>query len=147
VVKVPTLDDPSVVDTLCDKISEGNGVNAASKIVGINESTVYRRMARDAEFASRIARAREAQQDAECEKTVEMADAATAEDWQVVRMRIWARQWRASKLAPKKYGDKTKVEHSGHVGVDLSKVTDGDLTQLERIVAGATIVSGNTERD
>ena len=35
-----------------------------------------------------------------------MADAATPEDWQVVKLRIWARRWRASKLAPKVYGER-----------------------------------------
>ena len=38
-----------------------------------------------------------------------MADMATPDDWQVVKLRIWARQWRASKLAPKKYGDKLEL--------------------------------------
>ena len=42
------------------------------------------------------------------DQCVRMADEATPEDWQVVKMRIWARQWRASKLAPKKYGDKVE---------------------------------------
>ena len=38
-----------------------------------------------------------------------MADAATEADYNVVKLRIWARQWRASKLAPKKYGDRSDV--------------------------------------
>lgn len=78
-----------------------------------SETEIYRRMAIDAEFASVIGRAREAQQDAEVERIVAMADDATPENWQVVKMRIWARQWRAGKLAPKKYGDKATVTHEG----------------------------------
>lgn len=36
----------------------------------------------------------------------------TPENWQVVKLRIWARQWRAAKLAPKVYGDKVEVAGS-----------------------------------
>ena len=53
------------------------------------------------EGAPDIARAREAQQHALVDQTVAMADAATVENWQLVRLQIQARQWRAGKLAPK----------------------------------------------
>ena len=55
-----SLDDEDNVEFLCEEIASGKGVNEAAKTVGINESTVYRRMAKDAAFASRIMRAREA---------------------------------------------------------------------------------------
>ncbi|MDA3877747.1 MAG: hypothetical protein PF483_11745 [Halothiobacillus sp.] len=66
-------------------------------------------MASDEKFNAAISTARSAQQESEMDKCIEMADMATQEDWQVVKMRIWARQWRASKLAPKKYGDKIAI--------------------------------------
>ena len=69
-------------------------------------------MASDAAFRATIARAREAQQHAIIDETIEMADAATPEDWQVVKLRIWARQWRAAKLAPRTYGNKVEVAGS-----------------------------------
>lgn len=43
------------------------------------------------------------------DETIEMADAATPQNWQVMQMRIWARQWRAAKLASRTYGDKVEV--------------------------------------
>jgi hypothetical protein len=49
-----------------------------------------------------------------------MADKATAEDWQVVKLRIWARQWRASKLAPKKYGEKIDHNHGGGMTIKMA---------------------------
>jgi hypothetical protein len=88
-------------------------------------SSVYVELARNEEFRNVIAPAREAQQDAEIEKTIDMADDATPEDWQVVKMRIWARQWRASKLAPKKYGDKLDMNHSGAVVVKIGQEYEG----------------------
>lgn len=94
---------------LCDAIASGRSVRDACSVASISEPTVYRMMARDAEFSAAIAAARAAQQDYEADACVNMADDATPEDWQVVKLRIWARQWRASKLAPKKFGDKTTL--------------------------------------
>jgi hypothetical protein len=72
-------------------------------------------MARDASYFAIIARAREAQQQAIIDATVDMADKATAEDWQVVRLRIWARQWQAAKLAPKQFGERMRHEVEAEV--------------------------------
>ena len=80
-------------------------------------------MAKNHEFEQIITKARIAQQDAEIEKCVKMADEAKPEDWQVARLRIWARQWRASKLAPKKYGERKIVQ--GDADADSVKVDVG----------------------
>jgi len=58
------------------------------------------------------------------EKCIELADAATPENWQVKKLPIWARQWRASKLLPKRYGDKLDVDAS-HPG-EIHIVIGGD---------------------
>lgn len=124
----PSTHDPKVVAELCARIAEGNAIGVICRSDDMpSETEIYRRMASDPDFASAIARAREAQQDAEAEKIVQMADEATAEDWQVVKLRIWARQWRAAKLAPKRYGDKqtTTIE-----GGDKPIQTE-DVTPLE----------------
>lgn len=100
------LDDPVVVEEICARLVAGSSVAQVCASDDMPaESTFYVKMAKDESFRSAIARARELQQEAEIDRTIDMADAATPEDWQVVRMRIWARQWRAAKLAPKKYGD------------------------------------------
>lgn len=118
------LDNPAVVERLCDHLASGLSMQKACAEEGMpSKSVVYQRMAADEEFRTRIARAREAQQEAIIDETVEMADTATADDWQVVKLRIWARQWRASKLAPKKYGDKLDVTSGGdRVGRDPNEV-------------------------
>lgn len=104
---------------LCDDIASGLSIREAAKKKGApSEATIYRRMASDKKFAAMMAAAREAQQDAEVEKCVQMADRATPDNWQVVKLRIWARQWRAAKLAPHKYGDKQHIEHSGSIGLE-----------------------------
>jgi hypothetical protein len=97
-------------------------------------SAVYLEMANNEEFRSIIARAREAQQDAAVDTTIDMADDATPGDWQVVRLRIWARQWRASKLAPKKYGDRLQPEDR-----------ESDNTLTIRVIGG--LPQGETKND
>lgn len=103
-------DNPEVVAELCERLCAGEAMHEICADDHMpSTSTVYARMGADEEFRTTIARAREAQQDFEADNIVRMADAATEDDWQVVKMRIWARQWRAAKLAPKRYGDKTLV--------------------------------------
>jgi hypothetical protein len=105
-----------LVESLCANIAGGMSVREACAEPGApSEPTVYRKMSADPEFAAKLSEARAAQQEREADVCVELADGATPEDWQVVKLRIWARQWRAAKLAPKKYGDKQQVEHSGAI--------------------------------
>jgi hypothetical protein len=110
----PSVTDPEAIEKVCDRLIAGMGMREACAPLDCPaECSVYARMAKDAEFAGIIARAREAQQHAIIDQTVDMADAATPEDWQVVKLRIWARQWRASKLAPKVYGERIDANISG----------------------------------
>ena len=99
-------------------------------------------MAKDPVFANEIARAREAQQEFIADDIVEMADKANVDDVNVVRLQIWARQWRAAKLAPKKYGDKVTQEITGANGapiqlearrtINLEAMDDETLQQVEQ---------------
>jgi hypothetical protein len=104
-------------DALCNDIASGMSIKAACEHIGIARHEFYSWQLADEEFSTRIARAREKQQDALVDDMRDIADSATPEDWQVKRLQIWQRQWEASKLAPKKYGDKQQLEHSGGVTV------------------------------
>lgn len=113
----PTLDDEGVIDRLCERLISGQGLAKACEPRDMPTAPeVYARMAKDPEFATVIACAREAQQEAMIDETIDMADKATPEDHQVVKLRIWARQWRAAKLAPKRYGEKVTAELTGANG-------------------------------
>jgi hypothetical protein len=106
----PSPDDPQAVERLCQLLIGGMSMTEACAQEDCPARTaVYAKMAADEVFRATIARAREAQQHAMIDETIEMADAATPENWQVVKLRIWARQWRAAKLAPKVYGEKVEV--------------------------------------
>ena len=81
-----------------------------------SDSAVYRWLENVPAFRDKYARARERQQDFEADHILTIADEAT--DANLARLQIDARKWRASKLAPKKYGDKLDLEHSGAVRVE-----------------------------
>jgi hypothetical protein len=124
-----------VAQRICDELSGGVSIREiAATDWAPSEPTIYRRMASDQEFANRVALARIAQQDFEADKCVTMADAATPEDWQVVKLQIWARQWRAAKLAPKKYGDKVDVTTDGE---SLNLTAEDRAAKLAAIQAAA----------
>jgi hypothetical protein len=131
---------PELTEYLCDEISSGKSIHEIANTHGLpSEPTIYREMARNSEFEKMVSKARAAQQDFEVDSCIRMADEAKAEDFQIVKLRIWARQWRASKLASKKYGD--KIEHTGDKENPIShKIEAGEelaeimtLQQLEKV--------------
>ena len=134
------LDNPDNVETLRSGLVSGLSVEKACAFIpGLNRDEVYLRMARDPAFKAIIAGAREAQQDAIIESLIDMADKATPETVNVVKLQIWARQWVAAKLAPKKYGDKQAIELTGRDGgpiqtavatIDVGRLDDEARAQL-----------------
>ena len=77
-------------------------------------TTVLRWIALDADFASKYARARTAQADTLFDRmeAVEEAVAAGTMDSHAARVVLDSMRWRASKLAPKVYGDRLDVSVS-----------------------------------
>ena len=77
-------------------------------------TTVLRWVALDADFASKYARARTAQADTLFDRmeAVEEAVAAGTMDSHAARVVLDSMRWRASKLAPKVYGDRLDVSVS-----------------------------------
>jgi hypothetical protein len=135
-----------LVKDICDHLSTGKSIIDVGNLPGYPSSdSIYRQMHRDPVFASAIACAREAGQDHEADECVRMADQATAENWQIVKLRIWARQWRAAKLAPKKFGEKIDINHSGEVvnRHDLSALNDDEIGTLEALVRASAAASGD----
>lgn len=136
------LDDPALVQEICDRLASGESMSKIALSPHMPaQSQIYLRMAQDEAFRRNIAAAREAQQEYLVDQTVDMADSATPEDHQVVKLRIWARQWRAGKLAPKKYGERVATEITGANGgpiqtettLTVSNLTDDQLRALASI--------------
>ena len=132
----------AITDRICELIESGKSINSFAGKKGVPSApSIYRHMARDAEFAGMIAIARQAQQEHEMEKCIELADSATPEDWQVKRLQIWARHWRASRMIPKKWGDKITQEITGRDGAPIATqqitLSDDQETALQTLIATA----------
>jgi hypothetical protein len=113
---------PETADELCERIALGESLKticADEHMPG--ERTVHRWLSMDDDaaewvktFRQQYAHAREVQADTFADKIVDEAFSAT--DAAIGRLRMDALKWKASKLAPKKYGDKTTHEHTGEGG-------------------------------
>lgn len=116
-------------DAICERLIEGESLRSICLVDDMpHASTVCRWLAKDADFREQYAHAREAQADTLTDEMLDIADDGT-NDWMerkndegdVVRveyngdavqrskLRIDTRKWYASKLAPKKYGDKVQL--------------------------------------
>lgn len=110
----PTDYCQSTVDAICERIGTGESLRAICRGDDMPAlSTVFRWLSIHKEFSDQYARAREEQAEALADEITDIAD--TEEDVQRARVRIDARKWVAGKLKPKKYGDKTQLEHSGEM--------------------------------
>lgn len=123
----------SIADEICDRIAKGESLRSITSPERDDfmpcESTVRSWLAKGdagdepfAEFLRQYARARDHQADAKFDQAWEIAEKATAENVAVARLQIDTIKWQASKLAPKKYGDKLDVNHGGEVGVSVTYV-------------------------
>lgn len=96
-------------------------------------TTVLRWVAADGQFASKYARARTAQADTLFDRmeAVEEAVSAGTMDSHAARVVLDSMRWRASKLAPKVYGDRldvqvsdTRISISGALAAAQSRLVD-----------------------
>lgn len=133
----PTTYSEDRTAEICARLAQGEplrSICADDAMPGM--ATVFAWLAKYPEFQEQYARAREEQADALADDIVRIADEPPPPDgetgkidsawvsWQ--RNRIDARKWTASKLKPKKYGDKleTKTELSGSL----------ELKEIRRVV-------------
>lgn len=155
----PTAYTDAIAASICMAIAEGMSLRKVCALEGMPDvSTVIRWLADEqrAEFRAQYARAREAQADLLAEQILEIADDGT-NDTQVddegmvrvdhdhiarSRLRVDSRKWLASKLAPKKYGDKLAVGGADDLGpVQVTK----QMTDAERAVRLSRLLSGNPD--
>jgi hypothetical protein len=101
---------------ICERIAEGESlVNICRDPKFPSYSTVLVMLEKHSDFSGRYARARGDQADRFAMEIVDIAD--SCDDPAKARLQIDARKWVASKMLPKKYGDKIDLEHSGEVEV------------------------------
>lgn len=146
----PSKFTQTVADEICERIAQGESLRKICDDKHMPAAkTVDRWLADGGEFCQQYARARERQADHFAEELIEIAD--TESDASKARNRIDARKWAASKLAPKKYGDRQQIDLGGSVDVqhkaDLTKLTNEQLRQLASVAGSLQMGAGEPEGD
>jgi hypothetical protein len=93
-------------------IAEGKTLRAFCRQEGKPAyTTIYAWMKKDADFAERIARARDSGHDSIADECLEIID--TAKDANLGKAQVWTRLQLLAKWNPKKYGDKVDMNLGG----------------------------------
>ena len=109
----PSKYSDEMAEKICEKIANGRSLRSICAEDGMPPmKTIYRWLEANEEFRHQYARARDKQADYFAEEIIEIADSAEAESAAVskAKLQIDARKWAASKIAPKKYGDKQEID-------------------------------------
>ena len=106
-------------NSICEKIASSSiGLHDACKSLGVSSRSFYRWIAEDEDLRHKYAHAREEQADFLADEIVKISNGEGIDDTPFVgrnfidrdRLKVEARKWVASKLKPKKYGDKLETE-------------------------------------
>lgn len=112
-----------VLESVFDRLAAGETLIEICACKGMpSQKTVYRLLEENAELRQKYAQARAKQADTFAEQIV--AESRKAKDAQLGRLRMDALKWAASKIAPKKYGDRVELEHSGEQPAIVVKIGD-----------------------
>ena len=113
----PSIYSDVLAAQLCHRLAEGESLNAICRDAHMpSRKVVHEWVADDRNgFRDKYARAREAQAEYWASEIIEIADSvrkgATSEEIQAARLAVDSRKWVASKLLPRKYGDKVMNIH------------------------------------
>jgi len=108
----PTIYSQELADEICTRLSHGETLRTiiASSPHLPGRTTIYRWNADNESFRNQYTKARAEQADYYAELIVD--ESYSSHDAAIGRLRVDALKWAASKMAPKKYGDKIEVETS-----------------------------------
>lgn len=123
---VAAEDRNALFDRIIADVSIHGNVNQALRDNKCYKDAFYGRINSDPEAKDRYARAKAKGLEAMADDIVAIADQDDL-DPNDKRVRIDTRKWLLSKLAPKQYGDKLDVAHSGELTVNF---TPGDAAVL-----------------
>jgi hypothetical protein len=125
---------PELATTICERIALGESLRTICRADDMPSEATVRSWAVEnvSGFAAQYARARDHQADFYADEIIDIAD--TDEDPQRARLRVDARKWKASKLAPKRYGDRMDVTSGGEPIASYS-----DILRAERLERAGSV--------
>lgn len=150
----PTLYSKAMANKICERIMQGQALGTVASEVKVDTVTIYRWIEKHPEFRNMYAHAREWQADLLADEILAIADEPMTVDVLIggemrpvvsmvavkhARLRIDARKWYVSKLAPKKYGNRLNTTVSrpngGPVQVQV-KMTDSERAEKLEFLLG-----------
>lgn len=141
----------AVADEFCRRIGEGRSERSVCKDPDMPaHATIYKWEHENPEFATQYARARDERATHLAEEALTIGDglgeAPTSEQIQAAKLRVDTRKWFASKLAPKKYGERVQTDSNvsvtGDLTMRLSAMSDDELARILADAAGSGPGSG-----
>lgn len=128
------------VTELCRRVAQGESLRSIERDPDMpTRGTFLRWCYEDAEFGQMYTVALRLRAAGMADEVVELADKAEscteAHEVQAIKLMVNTRQWVASRLLPKQYGDHQIVEHTGEVKLDEAQV-DARLRHLIRKLKG-----------
>lgn len=142
-------------EVILDKIAEGKSLRDICSAEGMPSESLVRKWAvQNEDFGAQYARAREAGMEALADEILDIADSQegdilTTEDGREIvnhdaiqraKLRVDTRKWLMSKIAPKRYGDKLDLNHSG----SIERLTDDALDARLAFLLGKARGGNNT---
>jgi hypothetical protein len=125
---------PQLAIAICARLADGESLRSVCRDEAMpDKASVFRWLREHADFCDQYARAKEESADTHADEILDIADEGS-NDWmqrndpenpgwvangeaiQRSRLRVDTRKWIASKLKPKKYGEKVSTEISGPDG-------------------------------
>ena len=106
----PSSYTQEIADEICSRLAHGETLRSiiASSPHLPDRTTIYRWNADNQDFRNQYTKARAEQADYYAELIVD--ESYSSHDAAIGRLRVDALKWAASKMAPKKYGDKIELE-------------------------------------
>lgn len=121
----PPIYNDDLAKAICRRLANGESLRAICDDKTMpDRGTVLGWVDDIPDFSAMYARARDRQQEAYAEDGVYIAD--TEPDATRARNRILSRQWYASKLKPKRFGDKLELGGAGADGAIIVRFAEGD---------------------
>lgn len=145
----PTIFNQDLADKICEEIVRGKTLIKISKELGFDLSNLFKWLREKEDFSKQYARAKAEQADILIEEILEIADDAKRDtyfddelgrevtDHEVIarsRLRVDTRKWIASKMKPKKYGDKLdqQLEAAQLPAITINLKSENLPPQIER---------------
>lgn len=126
----PSDYSPEITDKICSRISEGESLRSICDDEDMPvRSTVRLWLLEHSEFSVQYARAREEQADFYADEIIEISD-RNKDDPARSRLQIDARKWKASKMAPRTYGDRLDLNHTNSIETMNEEEIDARLEEL-----------------